>query len=102
GSLELRGLHSLPTRRSSDLEVAPSRPALDVGGVVDERLVVELEHLVRAVGEGRVGRGVGVGTVRPGPVGPARGPDVARGVGPPRSEEHMSELQSLAYLVCRL
>src|SRR2546425_4598886 len=27
---------------------------------------------------------------------------VANGIGPDRSEEHTSELQSLAYLVCRL
>src|SRR2546423_8524602 len=32
----------------------------------------------------------------------ARKPDFHRDAPPPRSEEHTSELQSLAYLVCRL
>src|SRR5687767_15284380 len=33
---------------------------------------------------------------------PCAGPGVDRSARPPRSEEHTSELQSLAYLVCRL
>src|SRR5687767_15616259 len=36
-----------------------------------------------------------------GPSGRRSGPEIA-GIGEDRSEEHTSELQSLAYLVCRL
>src|SRR3989441_1905096 len=55
----------------------------------------------RRRGPGR-GRGRGRGRPRPAPARPSHAP--ARGTpGPaPRSEEHTSELQSLAYLVCRL
>src|SRR2546425_5621387 len=53
-------------------------------------LLVDPHHLLAARGDPRLGRG-----------GPRRRDhDVI--VGQPRSEEHTSELQSLAYLVCRL
>src|SRR5205823_14966961 len=72
GSARHRDLHSFPTRRSSDLSQSLSRPALS-------------RH-------SRCGSN-------------ARSPAVLRPTswrGPQRSEEHTSELQSLAYLVCRL
>ena len=47
----------------------------------------------------QAGGGVGLGLAQPsGPMGVAAPGEKA----PPRSEEHTSELQSLAYLVCRL
>src|SRR5205823_14026463 len=74
--------HSFPTRRSSDLTL----PAL-------RRL---LEHTCVHVHVFLFPRGAGPGVrdVHPHPLRSL--PDVAR------SEEHTSELQSLAYLVCRL
>src|SRR5687767_15717137 len=73
-----RDLHPFPTRRSSDL---PRR-----------------RHRTRR----RVDRRVGRGDVRPGaPSLRERALALPRAAGV-RSEEHTSELQSLAYLVCRL
>src|SRR5687767_15921794 len=83
GSSDHRDLHSFPTRRSSDLGAGPGRPAPQHAPV-----------------RGRVSlptaRGCDAAEDDPGHGdGPAAG-------GQPRSEEHTSELQSLAYLVCRL
>src|SRR5687767_15649000 len=82
-----RDLHSFPTRRSSDLRVA----AADGSGLEEAR-------------ESAPGRGPRcAGSVRPRRRGAAR--LYAAGVrrrDRARSEEHTSELQSLAYLVCRL
>src|SRR5205823_13943139 len=91
-----RGLHSFPTRRSSDLfgervrvETAGHRAAAAAPGRVvrarQARERVEYDHDVPAqldLSPGVIEDHIG-------------GPDV-------RSEEHTSELQSLAYLVCRL
>src|SRR5205823_13073822 len=70
-----RALHSFPTRRSSDLNAAATPDALP-------RVLAP---------------------------GPGSGPQIEAGLPRPqqprasvRSEEHTSELQSLAYLVCRL
>src|SRR5205823_12544488 len=72
-------LHSFPTRRSSDLAVARLLGAAGLGDHDRQRAVDaradRVEHAVDAVG------------IR---------------VVEERSEEHTSELQSLAYLVCRL
>src|SRR5947209_16039177 len=71
-----RDLHSFPTRRSSDLPIdrhADLRPA-----------------------------GADQGRGRPGPSPVRRGGLGSGLVGPFRSEEHTSELQSRQYLVCRL
>src|SRR5205823_9231296 len=86
-----RDLHSFPTRRSSDLDARPARrlplvrePELHGraraadGEVAADRLHAPSVSLVRDLGRDRRDR---------------------RRL---RSEEHTSELQSLAYLVCRL
>src|SRR5207248_9565584 len=73
-----RGLHSFPTRRSSDLG-APAR--------------------VARPGLARRGRAGGAAGRRPVPPRPAAAPGSA---GDARSEEHTSELQSPYDLVCRL
>src|SRR5687767_15512066 len=77
-----RGLHSFPTRRSSDLGRSPMCWTRTDG------------RLVGSTRPGRCSRGKGPAPERPPPCAPAP----AEG----RSEEHTSELQSLAYLVCRL
>jgi hypothetical protein len=53
-----------------------------VGGVIVERLVVELEQEVRAIGEVALER-VGVGACGTGAIGPARATDIVGGVVPP-------------------
>src|SRR2546425_11589223 len=66
----------------------------------DERLLGVADLVEQRLGKRAVRREV-VGPV----VGPEHGPrvhDVAERPEPLRSEEHTSELQSLAYLVCRL
>src|SRR5205823_14117324 len=91
-----RHLHSFPTRRSSDLDAGPlgRLPHQRLDGSLEAELVEEtgprlagdaahdLHRLVHPLGKRRV----------------AQSEDA--GIG--RSEEHTSELQSLAYLVCRL
>src|SRR5205823_13514498 len=88
-------LHSFPTRRSSDLRGEADRAAQ------------RLRHRGRTIVAryAAAGRGPAAGA----PIPKARdrrdaGPDAARRCGrlDRRSEEHTSELQSLAYLVCRL
>src|SRR5687767_15562513 len=78
-------LHSFPTRRSSDLVVEAIDPArLGVGepALVDCPDPAVHDHGVALLGD-RVGAGAHLHALA-------------------RSEEHTSELQSLAYLVCRL
>src|SRR5687767_15659616 len=77
-----RGLHSVPTRRSSDLAIPPAARNALAGGLT----VVRGMH---DTADRRADR-----MVRP--------QSKRRGAQCPRSEEHTSELQSLAYLVCRL
>src|SRR5205823_14360193 len=94
-SRDHRDLHSFPTRRSSDLIRAADRQAAaglevprpggagaphDLDGAGDHRVRYRRGRSVRA------GQGVALG---------GRQAHL-------RSEEHTSELQSLAYLVCRL
>src|SRR5687767_15541633 len=87
-----RDLHSFPTRRSSDLVEALAAALkfahfelvsanYDVKGTVLEGRIKP--YVVKTLG------GIKVGLF-------------GLGVSPVRSEEHTSELQSLAYLVCRL
>src|SRR5205823_15102789 len=73
-----RDLHSFPTRRSSDLDQQGAAPATDKD---------ELEIECSAAAPLRAHEDVA-----------KRAAEYMR----PRSEEHTSELQSLAYLVCRL
>src|SRR5205823_14571236 len=84
-------LHSFPTRRSSDLAALDTSRLAAMAGIRDirreaDRVLVNAAELHRAVPAvlGELGRqGVPLTELR-------------------RSEEHTSELQSLAYLVCRL
>src|SRR5205823_12316103 len=76
GSAPRRDLHSFPTRRSSDLD-----SDLDGAAVEAREAVGEVRARLQAVPD------------------EDRRPLRAR---TSRSEEHTSELQSLAYLVCRL
>src|SRR5690606_40334002 len=90
-----RDLHSFPTRRSSDLELAHSGRARRA----------RIEQVPRR-GSLTVGRRVfaggptGSGLIRLGRLG--RGLELLGGGQPLRSEEHTSELQSRENLVCRL
>src|SRR5205823_12317067 len=89
-----RDLHSFPTRRSSDLRV-PSLPltsCLANGGFFVSLRASLTPDLDRS---------------RPASPPGMRAPSSSRGparvhASSSRSEEHTSELQSLAYLVCRL
>src|SRR5205823_12729709 len=97
-----RSLHSFPTRRSSDLQD------------VQRWLVIVAEQTMRMAGEAvarqaRIENGdlaAGAAELQgAGETGKAAADDddVIHGDGlRVRSEEHTSELQSLAYLVCRL
>src|SRR5205823_9978815 len=87
-----RHLHSFPTRRSSDLLAQQRAQSRRARGVPDG-----------ARGRrGRRGLRVGLGgDLRRLPVSGA-GRSRRGAAGRLRSEEHTSELQSLAYLVCRL
>src|SRR5205823_7869482 len=87
GTGSLRALHSFPTRRSSDLN--PER----YDARRKPRRTEELTHAIRAREDPQRRRRR---TPRDG-----KDVDVADLPGL-RSEEHTSELQSLAYLVCRL
>src|SRR5205823_12394995 len=93
--------HSFPTRRSSDLAT------LDAEGAGERRdfgrtAIAHLQHGLAVLGHAQLLHG----RVPAAEVG--RRVDLLRGVpgddqrASPRSEEHTSELQSLAYLVCRL
>src|SRR5205823_14704792 len=90
-------LHAFPTRRSSDLAV--------LRACADERREPAAEHVHadRDRYRDRVSAGARGDdrslAVRRGRAHPRR---TARERSSPRSEEHTSELQSLAYLVCRL
>src|SRR5205823_13513364 len=93
-------LHSFPTRRSSDLSAEPGQSHAVVG---DPQFVNPISDWHLQTGSAASGAGDPL-TV------PAYGggmTDVSQNVDgmirrAPRSEEHTSELQSLAYLVCRL
>src|SRR5205823_12646361 len=87
-----------PTRRSSDLEFrADAVVEADPAGHLDDVGAGDLRDVGDLVDEGDLGGQEGVGGkldhLGAGDVGAHQ-----RG----RSEEHTSELQSLAYLVCRL
>src|SRR2546423_7548163 len=76
-----------PTRRSSDLKIAGAAQARRRGAVLHHTT------MAYAIDPAIVPRLIRIGR----PTLEARDPDQ-----PGRSEEHTSELQSLAYLVCRL
>src|SRR5205823_14353917 len=87
GSGNHRDLHSFPTRRSSDLEKRRSDRARC--------------RQARAQPQGGCRR-AGTPEERLAPAGAEVRARLRRHLFAPRSEEHTSELQSLAYLVCRL
>src|SRR5205823_13894509 len=80
-----RDLHSFPTRRSSDLEHKDER---------EDRLSLRGSFVVPPDSINPPAEGVTVTLVD--------GDGQIAEIRIPRSEEHTSELQSLAYLVCRL
>src|SRR5687767_15736396 len=85
-----RDLHSFPTRRSSDLiEIEEPAAMEDAVFAVD----VRVQAIVPLDDRGALAKVAGV---------PPRRRANRTAVRAQRSEEHTSELQSLAYLVCRL
>src|SRR5687767_15479460 len=80
-----RDLHSFPTRRSSDLSTLFSAPSFSWPSRNRGRMP-RMNRMITTPMIGTVSSEIS-----------ARGTLVRR-----RSEEHTSELQSLAYLVCRL
>src|SRR5205823_13472620 len=101
-SVPHRVLHSFPTRRSSDLG----------DNLMGNRITRAATHLpedavnARMQGEQRPWRRQRWEIIYQALTAPRQAEDIARtvGVSPStvhRSEEHTSELQSLAYLVCR-
>src|SRR5205823_14245068 len=90
-----RDLRSFPTRRSSDLVVA--------GREVEEAVAAFAVGGEGARDVGALDRHSGARESKAGGVSDAAGDDSSRDLSQGRrSEEHTSELQSLAYLVCRL
>src|SRR5205823_12814721 len=84
-------LHSSPTRRSSDLKAFKRRTSVpSPAGQFAGKLPVDLSRHPPAASGGR-GRGSAITPLK------SEQPHAGK-----RSEEHTSELQSLAYLVCRL
>src|SRR5205823_7306557 len=95
-------LHSFPTRRSSDLErhfkTAAERGAVDRGHDRLRRILHDGQHLMQT---GRLRRLAEFGDVGAGDEGAPRASQhdgFYFRIGDRRSEEHTSELQSLAYL----
>src|SRR5687767_16034141 len=84
-----RDLHSFPTRRSSDLDLGTARAGIRLNLAFD-----------KSVGLQRMDDGFHTPSRWAVKTGPA--PKLSHLKLVPRSEEHTSELQSLAYLVCRL
>src|SRR5205823_14083387 len=94
-----RPLHSFPTRRSSDLG-STVEPTLDDALAADPDNVALLVERARLLARATHYRAAQRDYERALRVDPIHG-EALRGLGV-RSEEHTSELQSLAYLVCRL
>src|SRR5205823_12790459 len=88
-----RELHSFPTRRSSDL----------TGNAMAARLSQSVKNrlALRRIGRHSEDDAVFAFECRDG-CGVVAAPRVVQKISQDRSEEHTSELQSLAYLVCRL
>src|SRR2546423_7948574 len=81
-------------RSSGDLGIRiPRRGMPDAAKAAVARGNFRLKHGARGLAEQQIGMADDAGADRGGTVAAAR---------PHRSEEHTSELQSLAYLVCRL
>src|SRR5205823_10452780 len=97
-----RDRHSFPTRRSSDLVAAvdgggeKARERLVNGAEAHQVVERDLHEPVTADGQRRP-RGDAHHGGKPASIGEA---EVELRVADVRSEEHTSELQSLAYLVC--
>src|SRR5205823_12416764 len=91
-----RHRHSFPTRRSSDLGREPAMTA--VAQALAGLKVLEFGGYAAGPHIGKVLANFGASTIH---MESRERPDGFR-IQYPRSEEHTSELQSLAYLVCRL
>src|SRR5205823_13030414 len=95
-----RYLHSFPTRRSSDLPPAQWRALLRRQRFRQDQQAVE------GIGEAQdrrcPERQPRIDVAKQATQRRAQDKTGAEGRADPRSEEHTSELQSLAYLVCRL
>src|SRR5205823_12494108 len=93
-----RHLHSFPTRRSSDLAAsdgtwsAVERISGNTTFIAKTSSATSLAVTVKVISTAKIATKVGRG----------RSLRISVSGGPSRSEEHTSELQSLAYLVCRL
>src|SRR5205823_13700939 len=85
------GLHSFPTRRSSDLANHRGKAEYSIRQRKAEVTCLRLAQLAERPVPDRQRVRI-----------PGANGDEAIGSKRPRSEEHTSELQSLAYLVCRL
>src|SRR5205823_8834082 len=95
-----RHLHSFPTRRSSDLVIVDR--GMSLRDFVDIYLLKTGQRCFAVEDQGRL-----VGIITPRDVSNISRDrwdetTVREAMRPLRSEEHTSELQSLAYLVCRL
>src|SRR5205823_13498311 len=91
-----RDLHSFPTRRSSDLYAAWAR-VHECPLTISERRASRLRNLVAGKTSGMSRATVAIAVVFVGAIVCFANDWIYA-----RSEEHTSELQSLAYLVCRL
>src|SRR5205823_11398237 len=91
-------LHSFPTRRSSDL----GRTIADVLDMSVQTALEFFQHIPKVRRRLETLEAVGLGYVRLGQPATTLSGGEAQRVKLARSEEHTSELQSLAYLVCRL
>src|SRR5205823_14943289 len=94
-------IHSFPTRRSSDLHEHQPFEEMNVLLILEQRAVQRRDDGLAVLGTQRLGRDV-FGEEELQPVEKLAGGRLLLQPGNLRSEEHTSELQSLAYLVCRL
>src|SRR5205823_14511180 len=97
-----RDLHSFPTRRSSDLSPVCMAAALHFDLSVHNFGIQEfMRHTQETDRVFSHSYSFSDGMMHPGDA-PGLGVDLDETLASKRSEEHTSELQSLAYLVCRL
>src|SRR5205823_7106264 len=99
-SSDTRDLHSFPTRRSSDLPGPGEPKPLDY--VVAHLKIAEDKPVVIGAPLAGAGWVAGNGCCNPEIIHRGSVLSVNGALYDARSEEHTSELQSLAYLVCRL
>src|SRR5690606_39765625 len=91
-------VRSLPTRRSSDLMLYPTKTGRTVRALDDVSLSVRSGEFISIVGPSGCGKSTLLRIV----MGLTKQTSGRVTFGPSRSEEHTSELQSRENLVCRL